>query len=128
MAAPAQAGVLFDFNLTLPIQMAQFLLLMVFLDKTWFTPVGNLLEERDADIRKRLASVKDNSDEIEQLQQEAERKLQEARDEVSNMIAEAKAQAQKEQEEEERKEREVRHSNFWPLCGAAQHIAACNYA
>ena len=44
MAFPALAdsGKLFDFNLTLPAMVGEFLLLMVFLEKTWFTPVGKV--------------------------------------------------------------------------------------
>ena len=30
---------------------SEFLLLMVFLEKTWFTPVGKVLDERDGMIR-----------------------------------------------------------------------------
>lgn len=51
MPAAADAGKLFDFNLTLPAMAGEFLLLMVFLDKTWFGPVGKVLDERDATIR-----------------------------------------------------------------------------
>lgn len=60
MALPAHAvaGKIFDFNLTLPIMVGQFLLLMVFLDKTWFTPVGKVLDERDGYIREQLKKFK----------------------------------------------------------------------
>lgn len=68
MPAHAEAGKIFDFNLTLPIMAGQFLLLMVFLDKAWFTPVGKLLDERDAELRSKLAIVKDNSGEVAKLQ------------------------------------------------------------
>jgi hypothetical protein len=42
MPAAAEAGKLFDFNLTLPIMAGEILLLMVFLDKFWFGPVGKV--------------------------------------------------------------------------------------
>jgi len=58
LPAHAEAGKIFDFNLTLPIMATQFLLLMVFLEKTWFTPVGNVLDERDRQLREKLGSVK----------------------------------------------------------------------
>lgn len=67
MVAPAHAGVLFDFNLTMPIIMSQFLVLMVILDKIVFTPVGAVLDERDADLRQKVASVKGNSSEMDEL-------------------------------------------------------------
>merc|ERR1711959_426243 len=84
---PAHAGKVFDFNATLPLMTAQFLLLMVFLDKTWFGPVGNILDKRDAMIRNRLTSAKSGYDELEALQNEAETILKEAR-------AAAKAEAE----------------------------------
>lgn len=61
MPAHAEAGKIFDFNLTLPIMVTEFLLLMVFLEKTWFTPVGNVLDQRDKALREKLGSVKVSS-------------------------------------------------------------------
>ena len=58
LPAHAEAGKIFDFNLTLPIMATQFLLLMVFLDKFWFTPVGQVLDNRDKMLREQLGSVK----------------------------------------------------------------------
>ena len=40
----------------------------VFLDKTWFGPVGRTLEERDAYLREKLSSVKGDSGELNRLQ------------------------------------------------------------
>ena len=42
LPAHAEAGKIFDFNLTLPVMATEFLLCMVFLEKTWFTPVGQV--------------------------------------------------------------------------------------
>ena len=53
-----------DFNATLPVMMGEFLLLMVFLDKFWFGPVGKVLDERDSSLRGKLALVKDNGAEV----------------------------------------------------------------
>merc|ERR1719387_2340642 len=50
----------------------QFLLLMVFLDKTWVGPVGKILDERDIKIQTRLSSVKTGDDELKALAEEAE--------------------------------------------------------
>lgn len=91
MPAHAEAGKIFDFNLTLPIMAGQFLLLMVFLDKAWFTPVGKLLDERDAELRSKLAIVKDNSGEVAKLQAEAEKIISDARVAAAKKIQEAKA-------------------------------------
>lgn len=68
LPAHAEAGKIFDFNLTGPIMATQFLLLMVFLDKTWFGPVGKVLDERDSQLRKQLGSVRDNSSDVGKLQ------------------------------------------------------------
>ena len=50
-AAHAEAGKLFDFDLTLPIMVAQFLLLMKILDSKLFTPVGNIMDERAKGVK-----------------------------------------------------------------------------
>merc|ERR1711981_1511553 len=79
MPASADAGKVFDFNATLPAMAAQFLLLMVFLDKTWFGPVGKVLDTRDAMIRARLTSLKTDAGELGALQGEADILLRDAR-------------------------------------------------
>lgn len=98
MAAPsfAEAGKIFDFNATLPVMAAQFLLLMVFLEKTWFTPVGKVLDERDALIRSKLSSVKDNSGDVEKFAAEAADILRAARNETSKMVNDKKQAKQAE--------------------------------
>merc|ERR1712100_354119 len=93
MPAHAEAGKIFDFNATLPVMAIQFLLLMLFLDKTWFEPVGKVLDERDAKIRTRLSSVKTGDDELENLAKEAEIFLKDARTEAQAKIADAKSAA-----------------------------------
>ena len=97
MAAPAMAaeGKLFDFNLTLPFMAAEFLLLMVFLDKTWFTPVGELLDKRDAELRGMVGEVKDNSSQLAALQAEAEEILRAARAESQAQVKAVKDECQK---------------------------------
>lgn len=66
LAAPAfaEAGKIFDFNLTLPIMAGQFLALMVVMDALVYKPVGKVLDERDADLRKKVEAVKDNSTDV----------------------------------------------------------------
>lgn len=96
MPAAAEGGKLFDFNLTLPIMAGEFLLLMVFLDKFWFGPVGKVLDERDALIRSKLATVKDGGNELNELAAQAEAILKEARSEVSKMLNSSKAAKQAE--------------------------------
>ena len=66
LAAPAfaEAGKIFDFNLTLPLMAGQFLVLMVVLDKLVYSPVGKVLDDPDAQLRSKLEAVKDNSSDL----------------------------------------------------------------
>lgn len=100
VAMPALAneepGKLFDFGLTLPFMAAQFLLLMVFLDKAWFGPVGRHLDERDSAIRDKLASFREGTTEVADLLEKAEAAVREARAEAQQTILKAKAEAQAE--------------------------------
>lgn len=68
----------------------EFLILMVFLEKFWFTPVGKVLDDRDALIREKLGSVKDNTGDVEKLAAEAADILKAARNETTAMINEKK--------------------------------------
>jgi len=86
-----EPGKIFDFNLTLPIIAAEFLLLMVILDKTVFGPVGKALDDRDALIRSQLEAVGDNSTEVANLIAEKEAIISNARAEVSKEVASTKA-------------------------------------
>merc|ERR1712093_283648 len=92
LALPSHAGAgkIFDFNATLPAMVVQFLALMVFLDKTWFGPVGKVLDERAAKVRARLSSVRAGDEELQCLQDEAETLLKNARAEAQASITEAK--------------------------------------
>lgn len=96
LAAPAFAGggAIFDFGLTMPIMAGQFLLLMVYLDKGWFGPVGKVLDGRDEMIREKLASVGDNSKDIAKLENEASQILKDARAEAQGKINAARSEAQ----------------------------------
>merc|ERR1712023_143180 len=98
--AHAEAGKIFDFNATLPVMAAQFLLLMVFLEKTWFGPVGGVLDKRNDKILTRVKSLSEGTGELESLQNEAESLLKEARAEVKTKMVEAKAKSEAKAESE----------------------------
>ncbi|GAB4854588.1 ATP synthase subunit b 2, variant 2 [Ancistrocladus abbreviatus] len=83
LAAEIEKAALFDFNLTLPIIMVEFLLLMFALDKIYYTPLGNFMDERDAAIKEKLGSVKDTSEEVKQLEEQAAAVMRAARAEIS---------------------------------------------
>eukprot|EP00897_Mesotaenium_endlicherianum_P000016 jgi/Mesen1/10014/ME000722S09290 len=93
LAMPALAeekGKIFDFNLTLPIIVVEFLLLMTALDKIWFKPVAEVMDARDENIRSKLAGLRDNSGEIKALQLEAEAVLKAARFETAEELKKTK--------------------------------------
>ncbi|XP_057957166.1 ATP synthase subunit b', chloroplastic [Malania oleifera] len=103
-AAPALAeqmekAALFDFNLTLPIIMVEFLLLMVVLDKIYYTPLGKFMDDRDAAIKEELSSVKDTSEEVKQLEEQAAAVMRAARAEISAALTKMKAETQVELDE-----------------------------
>merc|ERR1711939_548846 len=91
MPAHSEAGKIFDFNATLPIMAAQFLILMVFLEKVWFGPVGKVISERNRKIEERKTSLATGTEELEALQKEAETLLKEARVEAKAKIVDARA-------------------------------------
>merc|ERR1711904_590252 len=93
LVLPSYSGKVFDFNATLPIMAAQFILLVIFLDKTWFSPVGEILDARDELIRNRLMSVKSGNDELEALLNSADTLLKSARADAQSEIADAKSKA-----------------------------------
>merc|ERR1711948_169447 len=105
MPASADAGKIFDFNATLPAMAAQFLLLMVFLDKTWFGPVGEVMDEREEKIQASWNTMKNSNNELETRQKEAEKMLQETRDKAKASFAEAKAEMTEEKESRLRAEK-----------------------
>jgi len=90
MASPAHAGVLFDFNLTLPIIAGQFLALMFILDKVVFSPIGEILDKRDGELREKLMAVKDNAGDLDALAAEAAAIISSARQDATAAIKKAK--------------------------------------
>merc|ERR1711870_228671 len=90
-ALPAHGGTgkIFDFNATLPAMAIQFLLLMIFLDKNWFGPIGKVIDDRNDKIRTSLKSAKVGGEQLDELEKEAEKLLKDARIEAKAMIAEA---------------------------------------
>ncbi|KAJ8774012.1 hypothetical protein K2173_009443 [Erythroxylum novogranatense] len=99
LAEEIEKAALFDFNLTLPIIMVEFLILMVALDKIWFTPLGKFMDERDAAIREKLSSVKDTSEEVKQLEEQAAAVMRAARAEISAALNKMKKETQAEVEQ-----------------------------
>ncbi|XP_078438549.1 ATPase, F0 complex, subunit B/B', bacterial/chloroplast [Wolffia australiana] len=99
MAAEIEKAALFDFNLTLPAIAAEFLLLMVALDKIYFTPLGNFMDERDAAIRSKLGDVKDTSAEVKGMEEQAAAVMKAARAEISAALNQMKKETTAELEQ-----------------------------
>lgn len=98
LAEGFEKAALFDFNLTLPIIMAEFLFLMFALDKIYFTPLGNFMDERDAGIKAKLADVKDTSSEVKQLEEQAAAVMRAAKAEIAAAVNKMKKETQLEVE------------------------------
>ncbi|GAA0153920.1 ATP synthase [Lithospermum erythrorhizon] len=99
LAEEMEKASLFDFNLTLPIIAGEFLFLMVALDKIYYTPLGNFMDARDAEIREKLNSVKDTSTEVKQLEDQAAAIMRAARAEIASSLNKMKKETQVEVEE-----------------------------
>ncbi|CAN4097888.1 unnamed protein product [Withania somnifera] len=99
LAEEIEKASLFDFNLTLPIMMAEFLFLMFALDKLYFSPLGKFMDERDAAIKEKLSSVKDTSAEVKQLEDQAAAIMRAARAEISAALNKMKKETQLEVEQ-----------------------------
>lgn len=99
LAVEIEKAALFDFNLTLPIIALEFLFLMFALDKVYYTPLGKFMDERDAAIREKLNSVKDTSEEVKQLEDQAAAVMKAARAEISAALNKMKKETQIEVEQ-----------------------------
>ncbi|CAK9154601.1 unnamed protein product [Ilex paraguariensis] len=98
LAEEFEKAALFDFDLTLPIIMAEFLILMFTLDKLYYSPLGKFMDERDAAIKEKLASVKDTSAEVKQLEEQGTAVMRAARAEISAALNKMKKETQVEVE------------------------------
>lgn len=98
LAEEIEKASLFDFNLTLPIIMAEFLFLMFALDKIYYTPLGDFMDKRDAAIKEQLSDVKDTSSEVKQLEEQANAVMRAARAEISAALNMMKKETQLEVE------------------------------
>ncbi|KAK3040932.1 hypothetical protein RJ639_028806 [Escallonia herrerae] len=110
LAEEFEKAQLFDFDLTLPIIAAEFLFLMFALDKLYYSPLGNFMDQRDKEIKNKLSSVKDTSAEVKQLEEQANAVMRAARAEISAALNTMKKETQLEVEKklaEERKKLEA---------------------
>merc|ERR1712224_1143485 len=86
----AGGGKIFDFNATLPLMAAHFVLLSYFLESTWFGPVGSHIDARTNNLRSRLESLTSNRQELEALKLESTTIVANPRAESQKMVSDAR--------------------------------------
>jgi len=89
------SGGLFDIDATLPIMAIQFLLLVVVLNKLFFTPLTAAIDGRNDYVRQQLALAKENLEKANALALAYEQELVAARKATQEKIATAQAEANK---------------------------------
>ena len=87
-------GGLFDFNATLPLMAAQFLVLMVILDNIFYKPVAKILDDRDEYIRNSLTTASVSLNKANELTLQYEQELADARKDAQELIRNSQKDAQ----------------------------------
>nr|YP_009873578.1 ATP synthase CF0 beta' subunit [Isochrysis galbana]QKW88461.1 ATP synthase CF0 beta' subunit [Isochrysis galbana] len=87
------AGGLFDFNATLPLEALQFILLTVLLTFIFYKPIGQLLEERETFISGNLTQASEKLLKADELCQQYEQQLKEAKTGAQEIIVQAEREA-----------------------------------
>jgi F-type H+-transporting ATPase subunit b len=88
-------GGLFDFDATLPVMAIQFLVLAALLNKLFYKPIGQAIDDRSEYIRTNLIGAKERLQKAEDLATQYEQELRNVRREAQDVIATAQAEAQK---------------------------------
>ncbi len=89
------SGGLFDIDATLPIMAIQFLLLVVVLNKLFFTPLTGAIDGRNDYVRQQIALAKERLEKANALALAYEKELVAARKATQEKIATAQAEATK---------------------------------
>ena len=87
------AGGLFDFNATLPLMALHFISLTLVLTFLFYKPIGTLLEEREAMITKNLSEASDKLLKADELCNQYEQQLKDAKVDAQAVIAKAENEA-----------------------------------
>lgn len=86
---------MFDFDATLPLMAAQFLLLMVVLNALFYKPLTKAIDERDSYIRNNQVEARERLEKAQNLAKQYEQELAESRRRAQATIAAAQEDAQK---------------------------------
>lgn len=92
--AAEEAGGLFDFDATLPLMALQFLVLVVLLDKIYYKPLGNAIDERADYVRTKTQDAKERLEKTKAIAAQYEQELLDVRRQSQEIIAAAQAEAQ----------------------------------
>jgi F-type H+-transporting ATPase subunit b len=87
------AGGLFDFNATLPLVAIQFILLTIVLTFVFYKPMTKVLEERETMISTNLATASERLLKADQLYQQYDEQLKDARVQAQKTIDQAEKEA-----------------------------------
>ena len=87
------AGVLFDFNATLPLMAIQFILLTVVLTFVFYKPVSKVIDEREAYINGNLTTASEKLIKADELYSEYDEQLKAARVNAQAIIGKSEKEA-----------------------------------
>jgi F-type H+-transporting ATPase subunit b len=87
------AGGLFDFNATLPLEAFQFILLTIALTHIFYKPIGELIKKRETLVSDNYAEASEKLLMADELSQQYEKQLKEAKAEAQEIIAQAEREA-----------------------------------
>ena len=93
-AATTEGG-LFDLDATLPLMAVQVVILTFILNRLFFSPVGRVVEERDAYISLSRVEAKDKLAQAERLEADLKAQLKDARQEAQRLVLEAEQEMDK---------------------------------
>ncbi|CAE8587330.1 unnamed protein product [Polarella glacialis] len=88
LPAPAYAGGMFDFGLTLPFVAFTFVLMTVVLNALWYAPVTEEVDERNSKLLQTLSQATDMLSKADAMQVEYTAKIRATRDKASAALAE----------------------------------------
>ena len=93
-AEAAEAGGMFDFDATLPLMAFQFVVLVILLNKIFYKPLGNAIDERAEYVRTKTQDAKERLEQAKAIAAQYEQELVDVRRQSQEIIATAQAEAQ----------------------------------
>jgi F-type H+-transporting ATPase subunit b len=90
---------MFNFNLTIAIQMVSFLVFVFLMNRIFFRPIVRAIEARQAYLLTQQQKASESLKETESLQRDYEARLRKAREEAQAIVAQATAEADSQRRE-----------------------------